>query len=107
LDFLGVDPKFSPTFDIVNPNKQLRWPVIKKYMLDSPYFRKTLRLLFSHEIYAWLKNFYKSKIVTYKPRQSINDELKTELMKEFKQEVEKISDLIHRDLFTLWGYKNV
>jgi hypothetical protein len=28
-------------------------------------------------------------------------------MKEFKQEVEKISALIDRDLVTLWGYKNV
>jgi len=107
LDFLDVDPNFSPTFDIVNPNKQIRWPVIKKYTLDSPYFRKSLRFLFSHEIYAWLKNFYKSKIVTYQPRQPLNDEFRFELMKEFKQEVEKLSALINRDLVALWGYDNV
>jgi hypothetical protein len=107
LDFLEVDPNFSPTFDIVNPNKQIRWPVIKKYTLDSPYFRKSLRFLFSHEIYAWLKNFYKSKIVKYQPRQPLNDEFRIELMKEFKKEVEKLSALIDRDLVTLWGYNNV
>jgi hypothetical protein len=107
LDFLSVDPNFTPSFDIVNPNKQLRWPLLKRYTLDSPYFRKTLRFLFSQEIYARLKNFYKTKIVTYQPRQPLDDELRRELMKEFKKEVEKLSVLINRDLVTLWGYDNV
>jgi hypothetical protein len=107
IDFLCVDPNFSPTFDIVNPNKQLKWPLLKRYSLDSPYFRKSLRFLFSHEIYAWLKNFYKTKIVTYQPRQPLDDEFRIELMKEFKKEVEKLSTLINRDLITLWGYANI
>ena len=107
LKFLNVDPDFLPKFEIVNPNKQLRWPLLKHYTLDSPYFRKTLRFLFSNEIYAVLKNFYKTKMVKYEPRQLLNKELKIKLMKEFKKEVEKISALIHRDPVTLWGYKNV
>jgi hypothetical protein len=107
LKFLNVDPDFLPELEIVNPNKQLKWPRLKHYTLDSPYFRKTLRFLFSNEIYAELKNFYKTKIVTYEPRQLLNEELRIKLMKEFKQEVEKISALIDRDLVTLWGYKNV
>jgi hypothetical protein len=54
LQFLDVEPNVSPPFEIINPNKQLRWPLLKKYTLDSPYFRKTLRLLFSDDTYARL-----------------------------------------------------
>jgi hypothetical protein len=107
LEFLSVDPNFSPDFDIVNPNKGLRWPLLKKYTLDSPYFRKTLRLLFSDDIYAGLKNFYKTKMVKYEPRQALEEEFKLELMKKSKVEVEKLGDLVKRDLVSLWGYDKV
>ena len=107
LGFLSVDPNFSPDFDIVNPNKQLRWPLFKKYTLDSPYFRKTLRLLFSDDTYAGLKNFYKNKMVKYEPRQALNEEFKLELMHNCKPEVEKLSDFLKKDLVSLWGYDKV
>ena len=107
LEFLNVDPIFSPPFDIVNPNKQLRWPLLKKYTLDSPYFRKTLRLFFSDDLYAGLKNFYKSKLVKHELRPALDEEFKTELMKKFRLEIEKLSDFLNRDLVTLWGYDKV
>ncbi len=107
LKFLNVDPNFSPDFDIVNPNKQLRWPLFKKFTLDSPYFRKTLRLLFSDDTYADLKNFYKDKMVKYEPRQVLDEEFKLELMNKFKIEVEKLGGFLKRDLFSLWGYDKV
>jgi len=104
LGFLKVDPNFSPDFDIVNPNKQLRWPLLKKYTLDSPYFRKTLRMFFSDDIYAGLKNFYKNKMVKYVPRPILEEEFKLEMMKKFKPEVVKFGGLLKRDLVSLWGY---
>jgi hypothetical protein len=107
LDFLSVDPNFAPAFDIVNPNKQLRWPLLKKYTLDSPYFRKTLRLFFSDDQYAGLKNFYKDKMVKHEPRTALDEEFKIELMKKFSIEIEKFSHLLNRDLITLWGYDKV
>jgi hypothetical protein len=107
LGFLNVDPNFSPDFDILNPNKQLRWPLFKKYTLDSPYFRKTLRLLFSDDTYAGLKNFYKNKMVKYEPRQALDEEFKLELMHKCKPEVEKLSDFLKKDLVSLWGYDKV
>ena len=107
LDFLSVDLNFAPAFDVVNPNKQLRWPLLKKYTLDSPYFRKTLRLLFSDDLYAGLKNFYKDKMVKHEPRTALDQEFKIELMKKFSLEIEKLSHLLNRDLITLWGYDKV
>jgi hypothetical protein len=107
LGFLNVDLNFSTEFDVVNPNKQLKWPLLKKYTLDSPYFRKTLRLLFSDDTYAGLKDFYKNKVVKHEPRTALDKEFKIELMKTFRIEIEKLSTLLNRDLITLWGYDKV
>ena len=107
LDFLGVDHNFMPDFDIVNPNKQIRWPFLKKYTLDSPYFRKTLRLLFSDDTYAALKVFYKNKMVKYEPRQTLDEAFRLELIQQFKPEVEKLGELLKRNLVSIWGYNEV
>jgi hypothetical protein len=107
LSFLNVDPNFSTEFDVVNPNKQMKWPLLKKYTLDSPHFRKTLRLLFSHETYAGLKNFYKNKMVKHEPRQPLDEKFKLRLMQNFKPEVEKLSDFLKKDLVSLWGYDKI
>jgi hypothetical protein len=107
LEFLNVDSNFQPAFDIVNPNKQLRWPLLKKYTLDSPYFRKTLRLFFSDDLYAGLKNFYKDKLVKHELRAALDETFKMELMKKFRFEIEKLSDFLNRDLVTLWVYDKV
>jgi hypothetical protein len=107
LGFLSVDPNFSPDFDIVNPNKQIKWPLLKKYTLDSPYFRKTLRLVFSDDTYVGLKDFYKNKMVKHEPRQPLDETFKLGLMQEFKPEVEKLSDFLKKDLVSLWGYDKI
>jgi len=107
LSFLGVNPDFRPSFEIVNPNKQIRWPLLKKYTLDSPYFRKTLRLFFSDDSYAGMKNFYKTKIVSYKPRPALNEALRTKLMKKIKPEIEDFSNALDMDWVTRWGYNKI
>jgi hypothetical protein len=107
LSFLEVNPDFEPSFEIVNPNKQIRWPLLKKYTLDSPYFRKTLRIMFSNEIYAGLKNFYKSKLVKYKPRPELNDDVRIKWMGFARPEVENLSRMLNIDLISLWGYDNI
>jgi hypothetical protein len=107
LSFLEVDPDFRPSFEIVNPNKQLRWPLLKKYTLDSPYFRKTLRLFFSDQSYAGMKNFYKTKMVKYKARPALNEALRTKLMKKIRPEIEDFSKTLDLDLLARWGYHKV
>jgi len=104
LEFLDVDPSFTPQFDVVNPNKRLKWPTLKRLVMDSPYFRRTLRLLLSDDTYAAMKRFYKDRIVTYESRNPIEEGFRRALMASYKEEVEKISDLLERDLITSWGY---
>lgn len=107
LGFLNVEPNFSTELDVVNPNKQLKWPLLKKYTLDSPYFRKMLRLLFSPDTYAKLKDFYKNKMVKYEPRQPLDETFKLGLMQNFKPDVEKLSIFLKKDLVSLWGYDKI
>lgn len=107
LSFLEVNTNFEPSFDIVNPNKQIRWPFVKKYTLDSPYFRKTLRLLFPDETYAGMKNFYKNKIVKYKPRPDLEENVRIKWMLHAGPEVEKLSDLLNLDLTSRWNYDKI
>jgi len=107
LEFLNVNKSFSPDFNTVNPNKVMKWPRLKRFVLDSPYFRKLLRFISSDDIYATMKNFYKNKIVTYEARPSLNSELRYELMTKFKMEVDKISHLLNIDMIKLWRYDKI
>jgi len=107
LEFLNVDPGFTPEFNVVNPNKVLKWPRLKKYTLDSPYFRKLLRLVFSDDTYAAMKKFYKDKIVSYQPRPPLDETFRKELMTKFKREVKATSNLLNIDLVELWGYNKI
>jgi Sulfotransferase family len=107
LSFLDVAPDFRPSYGIVNPNKQIRWPLLKKYTLDSPYFRKTLRLFFSDESYAGMKSFYKTKMVKHKPRPTLDEALRTKLMKKIKPEIEDFSKTLDLDLLARWGYHKI
>lgn len=107
LSFLNVSRNFRPSFKIVNPNKQISWPHLKKYTLDSPYFRKSLRLFFSDESYAAMKNFYKTKMVKYKPRPELDEDLRIELMKKMKPEIVNFSQALDLDLVTRWGYHRI
>jgi len=107
LSFLAVDPDFRPSFEIVNPNKEIRWPLLKKHTLDSPYFRKILRLCFSDESYAGMKNFYKTRMVKYKPRPELDEGLRIKLMKKIKPQIETFGKALDLDLVSHWGYHKI
>ena len=106
LDFLSVDPDYRHDFKVMNPNKQVRFPVLK-YILETPALYRIPRKILSHDAYSRLVQYYKTFIVTYQPRVPLDDDFRRELMRKFKPEVEKISDVIQRDLVSLWGYSQI
>jgi hypothetical protein len=108
LKFLEVDNiDFIPKFKIKNPNLKPR----KNYLnilLKSPnnslkkyIYQKIVTKSTRKKIYFFLDR--KNKII--KSRSPINKELELKLKKEFKPEVEKLSEITDRDLIKLWGYK--
>ena len=108
LEFLNVDPHFITDFPVVNPyKKDVRWPRLKYYVIDSPLFRKIQRSLFSYETYARLGRYYTKIAMTNTPKIRLEDQLRKKLMSFFKEEVIKISELLDRDLVDLWEYDKI
>jgi len=103
--FLEVDAGFKPDINIVNPyNKIVRWPRLKHYLFDSPYFRRLLRRLVPYEVYSWLGQFFMKVASTGHPKQKIDEHFRKELMLRYKDEVVRFEEFIGRDLVTLWKY---
>ena len=108
LSFLDVDLGFVPDFAVVNPyKKSVKWPKLKYLLFDSPYFRKIQHLIFPDSVYAKLVQFYKKMILIEEPKKTLDPQFKEELKLKFKIEVEKLSDVLQRDLITLWGYNEI
>ena len=111
LVFLEVnDTDFKPNFVIQNPAKTYRFKFLQE-LLTNPYkmngvkqmYRKIFPLKLRYVIYNFLLELNKKPI----KKPPIDSEFRYELMMKFKPEVEKLSDLVNRDLITLWGYNKV
>jgi hypothetical protein len=108
LEFLGVRANHAPpTFDVVNGNKSIRSRAIWM-LLSDPWLRSmavalrhwlprpVLRLLYRTEARLWALN------TRYEKRPSLSPELRARLRREFAPEVERLSQLLGRDL-THWS----
>ncbi|XRO76582.1 sulfotransferase [Methanocaldococcus sp. 10A] len=111
LIFLGVDDiDFRPDFTIKNPAKTYRSKFLQD-LLKNPYkmkkivniYRKIVPLKIREKIYNFLLEINKKPI----KKPAIDPEFRHELMIKFKPEVEKLSDLLNRDLISLWGYDKI
>jgi hypothetical protein len=100
LIFLGVDPDFQPGFRYVNPNSTFRLKLLQDFVLDPRCRRIRQRIL-----PVWLDGavFGRLRVLntSRKPRPSMDPELRARLQREFLPEVERLSELLGRDL-TFW-----
>jgi hypothetical protein len=113
LEFLGADPHWTlPAFNPVNANvngpESVRSPFMRD-LLNDPLVRGTaikLRAWLPRPIFAWVQkkglalnasNFISSA----SKRTPLDDDLKISLRREFAPEVERLSDLLGKDL-THW-----
>lgn len=106
LEFLEVNPTFTPEFKILNPRKIVRFRTLRDIIL-IPAIYKTLKALVSLKPFRGLKTLYETKITRTQPRPPLEPAFKNELMKKCKPEVEKLSALLNRDLVSLWGYNKI
>lgn len=110
LRFLEIDPTFIPKFKPVNVNRVGRLTRVK-ILLRAQILRKIFRApkyLLPEKLFTlyWntLHNMEMGIFTKEQPRSFMASELRKELMKKYKPEVEKLSKLLSRDLVTLWGY---
>jgi hypothetical protein len=121
LDFLGVDPNFKPDFGQINIRKEVRFRKFRILLLSlfgSRNFRKILRWPKRHlplrartaytKAYTKLLSFPNSRVfIKTGSAAPIDSELREELMKKFKPEVKRLSEITGRDLVSLWGYETI
>ncbi|KUH33789.1 hypothetical protein APY94_04510 [Thermococcus celericrescens] len=110
LQFLNVNnSNFRPNFEIHNPNSTYRTTLLRKVLFEVSKTR--IRDIMPHKFrkFVWNEIIVPLNKLNTKPvsRKPLPEEFRLKLMKRFKPEVKKLSDLIGRDLETQWGYENV
>jgi hypothetical protein len=103
IDFLGVDPQYVPSFAVVHPSKapRSRW---LNNMLNTPAPKKALFRALGPRRYTALSKGVAGLVLKKQLRAEVPPALDRELRGEFAPEVERVSELLGRDLRPIWGY---
>ncbi|BAU65525.1 sulfotransferase [Stanieria sp. NIES-3757] len=107
LNFLSVDTNFSPEYDVVNVNKEVKFKALNN-LANNQVIKNITKTIFSQEF----NEFVRDKIVerffwSEAPKSSMPREIKAQLMKKCQPEVIKISELLGVDLVKQWGYDEI
>ena len=104
LEFLGVEPGFNPEYAAVNVNKEVKFKAINN-LINSPRVKNISKNLLSQEFNEFVRDKIVEKILWHQaPKAKMPENIKVELMQQYKSEVTKISELLDLDLLTKWGY---
>lgn len=103
LDLLGVDPHHVPSFGMVHVSKapRSRW---LNQVLNTPAFKRVLFKALGARRYTGLSKRVAGLVLKEQPRPELLPALERELRDEFSAEVERVSELVGRDLRPVWGY---
>ncbi|MDX1546899.1 MAG: sulfotransferase [Rhodothermales bacterium] len=110
LDFLGLDPSFEPDFQTHNPGAVLRSKRRQRLLRRlafgegwaAPLHAVVTRLVPQaprRALVRWIRQRW-----VFKPKEALDPALVRELKGRFRPEVVRLSELLGRDLTTLWGY---
>jgi hypothetical protein len=103
LRFLGVNLDFQPKFEVINPNKRARSKLVTKlYQRPPKLVRWPVRALIPLGIRRMLEEKTRHFNTKYQRRSDMDANLKESLKEEFAPEIEKLSELLDRDL-THWS----
>ena len=109
LEFLGVEPDFVPDLTSRNPNRRVRNATLQQLIIKPPTklleigkyfvpFPRSVRRNLLQKLKQTVRRFNTQKA----PRPPLDPELRRSLQQEFAPEIEKLSDLLGRDL-TYWS----
>jgi len=106
LEFLNVDSSFKPRFAPYNAAKKLKSPFLMKLVQNNTIWSagKAIIPLFLRKK---VKKIVRKSLYTYQKRKQMDPELKKELMKKMKPQVEELSAFLDKDLVSLWNYNEI
>ena len=107
LEFLGVDSSFTPEYDAVNINKEVKFKSINN-LVNSPLVKNISKNLLSQEFNEFVRDNIVEKFLWHQaPKATMPEDIKIQLMGQYRPQVEKVSELINIDLIAKWGYDNL
>ena len=101
LNFLGVTGRFQPDFKIINPSKVVRIHALQRLVQRPPKAVVAARKLLPSFARQKLRRFLVQMAMRYDPRPAMAPALRRRLKAEFALDVERLSELLGRDL-THW-----
>ncbi|MCE9528393.1 MAG: sulfotransferase, partial [Planctomycetales bacterium] len=101
LQFLGVNPSFRCEFEVRNPNKQVRSRFLHNFLNNPGRLAILLGRLVPQSLRRALVGRLKTANSPAAPRPPLSPELRTQLNREFRAEVEELGSLARKD-FSKW-----
>lgn len=96
LDFLGVDPSFTPEFSVHNPTKRVPNVALRKYMKTHRGVSRTVHRLLPER---WVDGLRSALAIKQpQPSRDLDPGLRSRLLERFGPEIEELGALIGRDL---------
>ena len=103
LCFLGVNSNFCTDFRIIRPDKSLWSVAVQNFLLSPPHIVKSFsHMIIPDNLRQTLVGSLRRLNKTNAPRPPMDTELRRRLQAEFAPEVERLSELLGRDL-THWS----
>ena len=105
--FLGVrDFNFQPSFEIKNPNHIARSEFLRRQLARSDSFAKFIaRSILKPAYISRIRKTIEMFNTKVEKRPPLPPKTVKSLRAELRPGVERLSDLLGRDLISLWGYK--
>jgi hypothetical protein len=104
LKFLGVEPNFTPEYGAVNVNKEVKFKTVNS-LINNPVAKSITKNLLSQEFNDFVRDNIVEKLLWHQaPKAKMPDEIKLQLMNQYRPEVVKISEFLKLDLLNKWGY---
>jgi hypothetical protein len=108
LEFLQVDPEFTPQFEDVNKTRRVRFPKLAGWLVFLADKGK-------HPVQKWMPGWLLRPIrgvmrrifYTTGPRDQLDPELRLQLATELKPDVLELSELLGIDLAKKWSYDQI
>jgi hypothetical protein len=103
LELLGADPEFVPSFGVVHASRAPRSRRLNQ-ALNTPALKRVLFKALGPRRYTILQKRVAGLVMKEQPRPELSPALERELREELRPEVERVSELVGRDLAPVWGY---
>jgi hypothetical protein len=108
LEYLNIDPNFTTSFDVVNPNKEVRMEWLQKIILSTGFSLMLLkdRITYTATTNSVFPYTYRTRAVKgvinaytkYEKRSPLTPEIRQSILNEFTEEIDNLSQLLDRDL---------